>query len=152
GPDAVGGRRRRGVPRADAVAGGAGPAVSNWTWFVEYEKDARTRGDAERLRLAGLRREAWTFRETDPARAYALYREGRRLARGLREPWWEMFYSYRQLAALLFFKRDYKDAIRRAVENVLEVRKPAYANFPFRFAVFYGLVVAYMGVDVEGYA
>jgi hypothetical protein len=100
--------------------------------------------------MARLRHEAWKYHETDPDRAYALYDEAHRLARRFREPWWTLFYLHRRVEALLFFKRDYRDVLRPAVEAVLEVRKPVYADFPFRFAVYYDLLSAYLGIDPVG--
>ncbi len=126
--------------------------MSKWSWCHEYEADARTKGDADRLRLARLHYEGWGWRETDPDRAYALYDQGWQLARRLGEPWWQLFYAHWRLGALLYFKRDYRDVLRPAVEAVLEVRKPNYDAFPFRFAVYYDLISAYLGIDAPGYA
>jgi hypothetical protein len=126
--------------------------MNKWAWCHEYEEDARSRGDAERLRLARLHYEGWGWREADPDRAYALYDEGCRLARRLGEPWWTLFYDHWRLGALLYFKRDYRDVIRPAVEAALEARKPRYDTFPFRFAIFYDLVCAYIGIDPAGHA
>ena len=63
-----------------------------------------------------------------------------------------MFYAHWRLGALLYFKRDYRDVLRPAVEAVLEARKPSYEAFPFRFAVYYDLVSAYLGIDAPGFA
>ncbi len=126
--------------------------MSKWSWFHEYEADARVRGDPDRLRLARLHYEGWGWRETDPDQAYALYDQGCQLARRLGEPWWQLFYAHWRLGALLYFKRDYRDVLRPAVEAVLEARKPSYEAFPFRFAIFYDLISAYLGIDAPGYA
>lgn len=111
-----------------------------WDWFLQFERDAHARNDLKRWRMARLHNEAWGFRESDPDRAYALYGEGRRQAERLEEPWWALFYAYWQVEARLFFQRDYRDVLRPAVEAVLEVRKPPYEGFPFRFSIFYDLV------------
>lgn len=126
--------------------------MNQWAWCHEYEQAARGRGDAERLRLARLHHDGWAFREIDPDQAHDLYDEGWRLAKRLGEPWWELFYAHWRLGALLYFKRDYRDVVRPAVEAVLEARKPRYDAFPFRFAVYYDLVAAYLGIDPAGYA
>jgi hypothetical protein len=126
--------------------------MNKWAWCHEYEADARAKGDADRLRMARLHYDGWTWRETDPDQAYALYDQGWQLARRLNEPWWQLFYAHWRLGALLYFKRDYRDVLRPAVETVLEVRKPQYDVFPFRFAIFYDLVSAYLGIDAPGYA
>ena len=103
------------------------------------------------MRLARLHYDGWGFRETDPDRAYALYDQGCQLAKALGEPWWTLFYAHWRLGALLYFKLDFRDVIRPAVEAVLEVRKPQYDPFPFRFAIYYDLITAYFGVDALGY-
>ena len=126
--------------------------MSKWAWCHEYEADARAKGDADRLRMARLHYDGWNWRDTDPDQAYALYDQGWQLARRLSEPWWQLFYAHWRLGALLYFKRDYRDVLGPAVEAVLEVRKPQYDAFPFRFAIFYDLVSAYLGIDAPGYA
>jgi ATP/maltotriose-dependent transcriptional regulator MalT len=126
--------------------------MSKWDWFHEYERDAEARGDKERTRLARLHFQGWTYRETDPDQAYALYDEGHRLARAMNEPWWALFYAYWRLGSLLHFKGDFRRAVELSVANALEVRKPVYEQFPFRFSIFYSLVIAYLGVDPVGYA
>jgi hypothetical protein len=126
--------------------------MNKWAWCHEYEQDARARGDAERLRLARLHYEGWNFRETDPDQAHALYDQGCQLAKRLGEPWWALFYTHWRLGSLLYFKRDYRDVVGQAVEAVLEVRKPRYDAFTFRFAIYYDLISAYIGIDPAGYA
>ena len=125
--------------------------MNPWDWFLQFERDAHARNDLDRERMARLYNEGRGFRESDPDRAYALFGEGRRQAERLEEPWWALFYAFWQVEARLFFQRDYRDVLRPAVEAVLEVRKPRYAGFPFRFSIFYDLVSAYMGIDPLGY-
>ncbi len=122
-----------------------------WDWFQQFERDAHARNDLDRWSMARLHHEAWGCRESDPDRAYALYSQGRRQAERLKEPWWALFYAYWQVEARLLFQHDYRDVLRPAVEAVLEVRKPRYDGFPFRFSIFYGLVCAYLGIDPLGY-
>ncbi len=126
--------------------------MSKWAWIREYEKDVRARGDSQRLRLISIPREAWSHRETDPARAQALYEEGWRLAKQLREPWWAMHFAQRIIQARMIWDKDFNDAVRLTVESALEVRKSQYASYPNRFVVFLHLVLAYVGVDPAGYA
>jgi hypothetical protein len=126
--------------------------MSEWDWFYTYEFEARTRGERTKVRMAGVHREAYELREDDPQRALALYEEGRRLARALDEPWWALFYDHWRATALLFFLRDFSRVLDLAVQATLEVRKPAYRNFPFRFSVQRNLVSAYLGIDPAGYA
>jgi hypothetical protein len=125
---------------------------SIWDWFDEFELEARRTGDAQRTRLGELHREAYRFRESDPDRALVLYSEGRRLAAALREPWWVLYYGQQSVHALLHFKQDYRSVLDQAIANVLEVRKPGYANFPRRLLIHGDLVSAYLGIDPAGYA
>src|SRR5207302_10771507 len=99
-----GGRRRRLLRQPDAVAGGAGAAMTDRDWFLHFEAEARVRRDPERLRLVALVYEADQHRETDPDRMLGLIDEGRRLARRLAEPWWARFYDDRRAGALTKYK------------------------------------------------
>ena len=126
--------------------------MSKWAWMQEFVNEARARGDAQRLRMFSLSRTAWSHRETDPARAQALYEEGLRLAKRLGEPWWAMHFAQRTIQARMIWDHDFNDAARLTVESALEVRKPQYATYPNQFVVFVHLVLAYVGVDPAGYA
>jgi hypothetical protein len=123
-----------------------------WDWVDQFHADAMRRGDKERVRLAELHSRAYAFRETDPDQALSIYAEGSQVARVLNEPWWVLFYDDWQVDVLLFYKQDYGAGIDLAVRNVLEVRKPTYAQFPFRFVVHRNLTSAYIGIDPQGHA
>jgi hypothetical protein len=120
-------------------------------WLGEQARAFRERGDPEPLRMLQCYVEAYRARETDPDRAFAAFTEGRRLAERLGEPWWVLFYETERLEALLHFKRDYRNVLDMAVQAVLEVRKPANAHYPGRFAIWDCLVAAYLGIDAEGH-
>jgi hypothetical protein len=122
-----------------------------WDWVEEYQQQALARGDLERARLPLFHCEAYRYRETDPDRALALFEEGRRQAQLLNEPWWVLFYDDWRVTGLLFFQRDFKNVLDLAVQNTLEVRKPAYAHFPLRLSVQRNLVAAYIGIDPAAY-
>jgi hypothetical protein len=120
-------------------------------WLGAQARGFRERGDAERLRMMQCYVEAYQARETDPDRAFAAFTEGRRRAEQLGEPWWVLFYETERLEALLHFKRDYRAVLDLAVQAVLEVRKPANAQYPGRFGIWDCLVASYLGIDAEGY-
>ena len=126
--------------------------MSKWAWIRAYENDVRAMGDAQQLRMIAIPREAWSQRETDPARARALYEEGWRLAKQLGEPWWALHFAQRIIQARMIWAKDFNDAVRLTVESVLELRKPPYASYPNRCLVYVHLVLAYVGVDPAGYA
>jgi hypothetical protein len=121
-------------------------------WFLQFEADARARGDRERLRLVALVYEADVHRETDPDRMLALIDEGRHLARLLAEPWWMLFYEDRRAGALMKYKGDVRAGLELAVRNALEARKPQFAQFPWRFRIHDHLVVGYLNTDPVGHA
>ena len=125
--------------------------MSKWAWIQEYQADAKAKGDAVRLRMSRIGREAWAYRESDPAKAQAIYEEGLRLAKHLGEPWWVMYYTQRKLQALMLWRCCYGETLGIAVESALEARKPQYAAYPHRFTVYIHLVLAYVGVDPAGY-
>jgi len=81
----------------------------------------------------------------------SLFEEGGRLARQLNEPWWALFYDDWRVTGMLFFQRDFRRVLDLAVQNTLEVRKPAYAQFPLRLSVQRNLVAAYIGIDPSAY-
>jgi hypothetical protein len=121
-------------------------------WLRQFEADARSRGDGERLRLVTLVHEADSHRETNPDRMLALIDEGRHLARRLAEPYWELFYDDRRAGALMKYKGDARAGLEMAVRNALEARKPRYDQFPWRFRIHDHLVVGYLNTDPAGYA
>src|SRR5262249_7397390 len=127
--NAVGARRGGGVRGGDALAGRGDPVMSD-DWFLRFEADARARGDRERLRLWYLGHDADRHRESAPDRMLATLEEGRHLARGLHEPWWELFYDDRRAGALMKYKGDTKAGLELAVRNMLQLRKPLYDGFP----------------------
>jgi hypothetical protein len=122
-----------------------------WDWVEDYQRQALERGDIERARLPLHHNEAYSYRETDPDRAMALLEEGSRQARALNEPWWVLFYEDWRVTCMLFFQRDYRRVLEAAVQNTLEVRKPAYAHFPMRISVQRNLVESYIGIEPAAY-
>jgi hypothetical protein len=121
-------------------------------WVRAEARRFREKNDHQRLRMVGCYREAYQARETDPDRAFAAFTEGRRLAALLGEPWWVLFYEHKRIEALLHYKCDYRRVLDLAVACTLEVRKPANQAYPGRHGAWDGLVAAYLGIDVEGYA
>jgi hypothetical protein len=126
--------------------------VSEWQWFRDFDREARARGDAQRARLLPLHHEAYGLRETDPDRMLALFAEGRQLARVLDEPWWVLLYDHWQVTGRLYFKHDVRHLLDLAVRNLLEVRKPAYAQFPQRLRIYNDLIATYRFTDPVGHA
>src|SRR3954467_12862598 len=100
--------------------------MSEWQWFEDFERDALARGDAERARLRGLHREGFAHRETDPERAVALFLEGRRLAEQLGEPWWVLCFDLWYVQGRLYYQRDLRNLLDKAVQNSLQLRRPVF--------------------------
>jgi hypothetical protein len=123
-----------------------------WTWLHECRRQFLAKGDQPRVQLTSYYSQAYGFRETDPARALALFTEGRRLAEQLSEPWWVLFYDKFRVDAQIHFLRDFRQILDLAVHCALELRKPGFAQYPDRFGVYDSLVAAYLGIDAEGYA
>jgi hypothetical protein len=53
---------------------------------------------------------------------------------------------------MLYFLGDCSRILDLVVHNALEVRKPAYAGFPFRLLIVSDLIMAYLMIDLQGYA
>lgn len=123
-----------------------------WEWMEEFQRQALEAGDRERFELPRLHNRAYKLRETDPAQALALLEKGSQEAARLREPWWVLFYDDWRVTAQLFFLRDFRNVLDLAVRNVLEIGKPANAQFPLRFSIQRNLIAAYLGIDPAGYA
>jgi hypothetical protein len=123
-----------------------------WDWFFECVSDFRAAGDEERLRMASLHDDGFELQETDPDGALAAFTEGRNLAEQLAEPWWILFYDVWRVIALLGYRNDFRNVLDLAVHCALQVRKPEFANHPWRFAAYNNLIAAYVGIDPEGYA
>jgi hypothetical protein len=122
-----------------------------WDWVEEFHRQAVANGDEARARLPLYHYHGYRYRETDPDHALALFEEGGRVARLLGEPWWALFYDDWRVTGMLFFQRDFRRVLDLAVQNTLEVRKPAYARFPLRFSIQRNLIAAYIGIDPAGY-
>jgi hypothetical protein len=106
-----------------------------WDWVHDYQAQALSSDDTERLRLTLIQSEAAAVSETDPDQALALLDKEIRLAKHLREPWWILFFEFWRTETLLFDKLDYNHLLDQAVRTVLEVRKPIYDQHPLRFAI-----------------
>ncbi len=126
--------------------------MSKWAWIQERVRDARARGDVRLLHVIALGQKAWSYRDTDPAKAQALYEESLRVAKQLGDPWWVMYYTQRKIQARMLWDKYCDDALGLAVASALEARKPQYASYPRLFIVFLHLILAYVGVDPAGYA
>jgi hypothetical protein len=126
--------------------------VSFWDWVEEFERQARARGDGERLRLQAFHREAFACRYREPQRMLAILQQGRHLATALDEPWWVFFFDHWQVETLLFYAWDYRRLIDRALAQVLRLRRPELAQHPLRHATYLHLLRAYLEVDTPGYA
>jgi hypothetical protein len=126
--------------------------MSIWDWIRDYLAQAARNNDTEKLRLGEFHPRAWDSRETDPDRTLALYEEGRRHAQALGEPWWEAFFEFWCIQSLIWFKVDYRTVLDRAVQSVLNMRKPLFHLFPLRFATGRNLIAAYLNIDPLGYA
>jgi tetratricopeptide (TPR) repeat protein len=120
-------------------------------WLAGEGQRFRETKDEARLKLADYSSQGYELRERDPDQAIALFREARRQAEALNEPWWALFYQTKLVEALLHFKRDHGSALDLAVEGVMEARKPTNAQFPGNVAAWDNLVAAYLGIDAEGY-
>lgn len=123
-----------------------------WDWVYARQGEYVLAGDRERARLPLYWGRAFAFRETDPARADAILREGCQLAEQLGERWWSMVTLHWRLQALMHFLKDYREVVELAVRNSVAASKPENAGFPARWYVYLDLVTAYRGVDPEGYA
>jgi hypothetical protein len=124
------------------------------SWMRDFYDRAREDNDERRLRLCQLMGgQAFSLRETDPARALAIYDEGSRLAAALGEPIWVLVYDERRLTAQMHFLRDYRHALDLAVKSVLEIRKTRYDGLDdLRHDFHFHLIDAYIGIDPRGYA
>jgi hypothetical protein len=123
-----------------------------WEWIGERRAQYEHAGDEARVRLTRYWEMAHPLGETDPDQAVALLAEGRLLAAELGERWWQLVLDHWHLAALLHFKRDYRQAAEAAVRIAVAASRPENAAFPGRWVVYRDLVSAYVGVDPEGYA
>ena len=122
-----------------------------WTWVNHYREEARRAGDAERVRMTLIQREAYAYREMEPPRMMAMLQEGRALAQRLREPWWVLFFEFWRTEAIIHYLGDFTPLLDQAVATALEARKPLYDQHPLRFAIYGHLTAAYLYIDPRGY-
>jgi hypothetical protein len=125
--------------------------MSDWQWFNDFDREARQRDDPMPGRLLQIHEQGFQLRETCPEQALALFAEGQRLARSYGHLWWVMLFEHWQVHGTIYYKRDYRNILDGAVQNLLNVRKPAYAGYPQRIWVASDLITIYQCVDPLGY-
>lgn len=123
-----------------------------WEWIADYLLHAQKQGNALALQMAQKHEEAYTYRQKDPQRMYALLAEGKNLAIELHEPWWIAFFEHWQIETLIYYLDDYREVLDRVIALTLELGKPVFADYPLRFGIYCNLVAAYLCIDPRGYA
>ena len=93
--------------------------MNRWDFFRECRREFQRRGDKERLRLLELHREGFSFQETDPDQAVAIYTQGRQLAEALHEPELAFFYEAWRIIALINYTYDLNAALEPALRAAL---------------------------------
>lgn len=124
---------------------------SAWDWIGQYTDDALQSGDGPRLRLCMFSVWAEQIPPSDPAAKLAMFAQGTQLARQLKEPWWEMFYTHWEIETLLHKQARPQEALDLAARANLEIRKPVYDHFPQRSALRLNLISCYLSLDPIGY-
>ena len=124
---------------------------SAWDWIGDYTGDALQSGDASKIRLCMFSVWAEQIPPADPAAKLAMFAQGTQLARQLKEPWWEMFYTHWEIETLLHKQARPQDALAVAARANVEIRKPIYDHFPQRCALQLNLVSCYLALDPIGY-
>ena len=118
-------------------------------WFEQWRDD--TKDEPNRRRLLTLFDEGYAVREDDPDAALNRYQEGKDLADRLGEAWWSLLFDKMRLDAQMHYQRDFRTVLEPAAACVREARRNVYAKFPLRFGVHDSLIMAYLGIDAEGY-
>lgn len=124
---------------------------SAWDWIGEFTDDALQSGDGPKIRLCMFSVWAEQIPPADPAAKLAMFAQGTTLARQLREPWWEMFYTHWEIETLLHKQARPQEALAVAARANVEIRKPIYDRFPQRCALQLNLVSCYLALDPIGY-
>ena len=123
-----------------------------WDWFDRCRRRYLDERDADRSRLVDAYSRAYSCRETEPARAVAIFAEARDLAARLDEPWWRLVHEKFHLDALMHFQRDFRNVLEPARQLLLDVHVQSSADFPEPALFRDTLLTAYLGIDAEGYA
>ena len=124
---------------------------SAWDWIGQYTDAALQSGDGSKIRLCMFSIWAEQTPPSDPAAKLAIFGQGTQLARQLKEPWWEMFYSHWEIETLLHKMARPQEALAVAARANVEIRKPIYDSFPQRCALQLNLVSCYLYLDPIGY-
>ena len=124
---------------------------SAWDWIGEFTDDALQNGDSSKIRLCMFSVWAEQIPPSEPAAKLAMFAQGTALARQLKEPWWEMFYTHWEIETLLHKQARPQDALAVAARANVEIRKPIYDHFPQRCALQLNLVSCYLALDPIGY-
>ncbi len=125
--------------------------MSDWQWFQDFNLEAKQRGDDVPNRLLQIHEQGFQMRETNPDQTLALFAEGQRVAKGYGHPWWVLLFAQWQVHGMIYYKRDQRSILDNAVQNLLTVRKPVYADYPQRLRVASDLITIYQCVDPLGY-
>jgi len=123
-----------------------------WDWFDRCRRRWLDERDMDRLRLVDAYSRAYACRETEPARAVAIFAEARDLAARLDEPWWRLMHEKFHLDALMHFQRDFRAVLEPARQLLLDVHVQTSAEFPEPALFRDTLLAAYLGIDAEGHA
>lgn len=120
-------------------------------WVDSKLREYGEAGDSERFELASVRYDHYSLAERNVDAYLQVLREAANKARAMNEPLWTLYYDAFYLEALLYHKKDFRQALDLAARCVLEVRKPTYHAWPGRFVVYNTALFAYTGVDPWGY-
>lgn len=126
--------------------------MSIMNWAYEYHYQAMKDGDENRILVSDIYSLSISEMQKNPDYVIADLQQRSALARQLNEPWWVLFYDHWRLQCLLFYKRDYNQALDLAVRSAVEARKPACATLPQRVCLHEDLIYAYLGIDPRGHA
>lgn len=94
---------------------------------------------------------AWEVRESDPMQALQWMQEGLAIARKLGQPCLALKFEHWITSLYLFQLADYQQALKRAIETLVETRKPHYEHCPYRIDAHYIVIDAYLYTDPHGF-
>ena len=124
---------------------------SAWDWISQYTDAALKSGDHSKIRLCMFSIWAEQTPPAEPAAKLAVFQQGTQLARQLKEPWWEMFYTHWEIETLLHKMARPHEALAVAARANVEIRKPIYDHFPQSCALKLNLISCYLSLDPIGY-
>jgi tetratricopeptide (TPR) repeat protein len=125
--------------------------IDLWNWFDSYGRQARSKGDRQRINLTEIATQGWRYMRVERMEeAKVEFQKGVELAAHLHEAWWEVFFEYR-ICEVCERLSEYQETLDRSIKLVTKLQRPQLAEHPYRASAHMMVVWGYYLIDACGY-